>query len=47
MTEEPSAALGTVLRAETVHELATAAGFAGLDVLPVENDLFRFYRLRA
>ncbi|HWT23676.1 MAG TPA: class I SAM-dependent methyltransferase [Solirubrobacteraceae bacterium] len=46
MTEAPSAALGTVLRADTLRELAAAAGFAGVEVLPVDNDLFRFYRLR-
>lgn len=41
----PSAALGTVLRAGTVRELATDAGFAGVDVLGVENEFFRLYRL--
>ena len=47
MAESPSAALGTVLRADTVRELAVAVGFGEPEVLPVENDLFRFYRLRA
>jgi 2-polyprenyl-3-methyl-5-hydroxy-6-metoxy-1,4-benzoquinol methylase len=45
MVEQPSAALGTVLRADTVRELAATAGFAAVDVLPVENDFFRLYRL--
>jgi 2-polyprenyl-3-methyl-5-hydroxy-6-metoxy-1,4-benzoquinol methylase len=45
MVEQPSAALGTVLRADTVRELAAAAGFTAVDVLPVENDFFRLYRL--
>jgi 2-polyprenyl-3-methyl-5-hydroxy-6-metoxy-1,4-benzoquinol methylase len=45
MVEQPSAAIGTVLRADTVRELAAEAGFASLDVLPVENDFFRLYRL--
>jgi SAM-dependent methyltransferase len=45
--EQPSAALGTVLRADTVRELAIEAGFADAEVLDIENDLFRFYRLRA
>jgi 2-polyprenyl-3-methyl-5-hydroxy-6-metoxy-1,4-benzoquinol methylase len=45
MVEEPSAALGTVLRPHTVHELAAAAGFARVDVLPVDNAFFRLYRL--
>jgi 2-polyprenyl-3-methyl-5-hydroxy-6-metoxy-1,4-benzoquinol methylase len=45
MVEQPSAALGTVLRADTVRELASSAGFTHVDVLPVENDFFRLYRL--
>jgi 2-polyprenyl-3-methyl-5-hydroxy-6-metoxy-1,4-benzoquinol methylase len=45
MVEQPSAALGTVLRADTVRELAATAGFKHVDVLPVENDFFRLYRL--
>jgi 2-polyprenyl-3-methyl-5-hydroxy-6-metoxy-1,4-benzoquinol methylase len=45
MADQPSAALGTVLRADTVRELAAQAGFAAVDVLPVENDFFRLYRL--
>jgi 2-polyprenyl-3-methyl-5-hydroxy-6-metoxy-1,4-benzoquinol methylase len=45
MVERPTAATGTVMRADTVREYATAAGFARVAVLPVENDLFRLYRL--
>jgi 2-polyprenyl-3-methyl-5-hydroxy-6-metoxy-1,4-benzoquinol methylase len=45
MVEQPSAALGTVLRADTVRELASSAGFTHVDVLPVANDFFRLYRL--
>jgi len=45
MVEQPSAALGTVLRADTVREIAANAGFKTVDVLPVENDFFRLYRL--
>ena len=45
LVEEPSAALGTVMRADTVRELATAAGYSRVEVLPVENDFFRLYRL--
>jgi SAM-dependent methyltransferase len=45
MVDEPSAALGTVMRSDTVRECAFAAGYAGVDVLPVENDFFRLYRL--
>lgn len=43
--DEPSAALGTVLRAPMVVELATRAGFGCVDVLPIEHDWFRFYQL--
>jgi hypothetical protein len=45
LVEQPSAALGTVMRAGTVRELADRAGYARVDVLPVENDFFRLYRL--
>ena len=45
LAEQPSAALGTVMRAGTVRELAADAGFARVDVLPVDNDFFRLYRL--
>jgi 2-polyprenyl-3-methyl-5-hydroxy-6-metoxy-1,4-benzoquinol methylase len=47
MVEQPSAALGTALRADTVRELAAHAGFTRFEVLPVENDFFRLYRLDA
>jgi 2-polyprenyl-3-methyl-5-hydroxy-6-metoxy-1,4-benzoquinol methylase len=43
--EQPSAATGTVLRPETVRRYAREAGFASVEVLPVEHDFFRFYRL--
>jgi SAM-dependent methyltransferase len=43
--EEESAATGTVIRPHTVREYAAAAGFARVDVLPIEHDLFRFYRI--
>jgi 2-polyprenyl-3-methyl-5-hydroxy-6-metoxy-1,4-benzoquinol methylase len=45
LVEQPSAALGTALRADTVRHLADQAGFARTEVLPVENDFFRLYRL--
>jgi SAM-dependent methyltransferase len=45
LVEQPSAALGTVLRSGTVRELAGQAGYARVDVAPVENDFFRIYRL--
>jgi 2-polyprenyl-3-methyl-5-hydroxy-6-metoxy-1,4-benzoquinol methylase len=45
LVDQPSAATGTVLRADTVREFAETAGFSGVEVLPVENDFFRLYRL--
>jgi 2-polyprenyl-3-methyl-5-hydroxy-6-metoxy-1,4-benzoquinol methylase len=45
LAESPSAAIGTVIRADTVRELAGAAGFARVDVLPVDAGFFRLYRL--
>ncbi len=45
LAEQPSAALGTVLRADTVRRLARQAGFDEVEVLAIENDFFRFYRL--
>ncbi len=46
MAEAPSRALGTALRPATVQSLANEAGYAEFEVLPIENELFRFYRLR-
>ena len=40
-----SAATGTVMRPATLEGYARAAGFARVDVLPIEHDLFRFYHL--
>ncbi|MET0434508.1 MAG: methyltransferase domain-containing protein [Cellulomonas sp.] len=37
---------GTVMRPATLAGYARSAGFAATEVLPVEHDLFRFYRLR-
>jgi len=36
-----------VLREPTVRDLAGRAGFGSVEVLPIENDFFRFYRLRS
>lgn len=41
----PSAATGTVMRAGTVRRYAAAAGYAGIEVLPLEAGFFRFYLL--
>jgi SAM-dependent methyltransferase len=45
MLDDDSAATGTVIRTDTVHAYATQAGFGRVDVLPIENDFWRFYRL--
>jgi ubiquinone/menaquinone biosynthesis C-methylase UbiE len=45
LAERPSAALGTVMRAGTVEQLAAGAGFSRVEVLPVDTDFFRLYRL--
>ncbi len=42
---EESVATGTVMRRPTFEGYARAAGFAHVEVLPIENDMFRFYRL--
>jgi hypothetical protein len=39
------AGTGTVIRSETLRRYATEAGFARVDVLPIENDSWRFYLL--
>jgi 2-polyprenyl-3-methyl-5-hydroxy-6-metoxy-1,4-benzoquinol methylase len=44
-TESPSAATGTVMRPSTFAAYAEQAGFSTVDVVPIEHDLFRFYRL--
>jgi hypothetical protein len=47
MAEQPSAALGTVLRSGTVGDLAAAAGFTACDPVDVDAGFFRIYRLSA
>jgi hypothetical protein len=46
LSETPSVGTGTVMRTETLRSYATEAGFAGIDVLPIEHETFRLYRLR-
>lgn len=40
-----SVGTGTVMRHETLRGYARAAGFADAQVLPIEHEMFRFYRL--
>jgi SAM-dependent methyltransferase len=46
MADQPSAATGTVMRAGTLGRYVRDAGFGTIEVLPITNDFFRFYRLR-
>jgi SAM-dependent methyltransferase len=43
--ESPSAATGTVLRPDTLRRYAVEAGFDSVEVLLIEHDMFRLYRL--
>lgn len=45
LSHSPSAGTGTVMRAPVFREYGLAAGFAAVDVLPLDHDLFRFYLL--
>jgi hypothetical protein len=45
MLEPDSAGTGTVIRPDTVRAYAAEAGFGDVEVLPIEHDFFRFYRL--
>ncbi len=42
---EHSAATGTAMRPDTLGAYAREAGFADVEILPIENDFWRFYRL--
>ena len=46
MAEPGSAATGTVMRPATVRAYAEAAGFATVEIVPVESVAFRLYLLR-
>ncbi|MGD9715319.1 MAG: class I SAM-dependent methyltransferase [Thermomicrobiales bacterium] len=47
MVKKPSAGTGTVMRSSTFRRYADQAGFSKVDILPIENDFFAFYRLTA
>jgi hypothetical protein len=47
MDGENPAGTGTVMRQATMRRYAAEAGFRSVEVLPIENDFFRFYRLNA
>jgi SAM-dependent methyltransferase len=45
MLDHDSAGTGAVIRSDTVRAYAAEAGFGRVDVLPIEHDFWRFYRL--
>ncbi len=45
LADEPSVGTGTVMRQQTLRRYAEEAGYRDVEVLPIENDLWRFYRL--
>jgi 2-polyprenyl-3-methyl-5-hydroxy-6-metoxy-1,4-benzoquinol methylase len=45
MVDLPSAGTGTMMRPSRLREYAREAGFVDIEILPVENDSWRFYRL--
>lgn len=46
MSQPSSAGTGTVMRPSTLQAYAETAGFSGVEVLPIETDLWRFYELK-
>jgi SAM-dependent methyltransferase len=46
MIGDGAAGTGTVMRAGTMRRYADEAGFGRFEVLPIENDFYRFYQLR-
>jgi 2-polyprenyl-3-methyl-5-hydroxy-6-metoxy-1,4-benzoquinol methylase len=46
INDDSSAATGTVMRPDQLRKYARAAGFSEVEILSVEADLWRFYRLR-
>jgi SAM-dependent methyltransferase len=45
LTAPPAAGTGTIMRAPTLRRYAQTAGFADIEVLPIEHDFWRFYTL--
>jgi 2-polyprenyl-3-methyl-5-hydroxy-6-metoxy-1,4-benzoquinol methylase len=45
MSHPDSAGTGTVMRPTTLDRYAREAGFGSIEILPIEADLWRFYRL--
>ncbi len=47
LTDPPAAGTGTIMRTPILRSYAQEAGFVDVEVLPIENDFWRFYRLVA
>jgi hypothetical protein len=45
MSSEGASGTGTVMRPSTLRLYALEAGFSDMEILPIEHDGFRFYRL--
>jgi len=45
LADAPSVGTGTVICPDTLRGYAREAGFRDMEVLPIENDFWRFYRL--
>jgi hypothetical protein len=45
LADAPSVGTGTVMRPATLRGYALEAGFRDVEVLPLENPFFTFYRL--
>ncbi|GAB4454584.1 MAG: class I SAM-dependent methyltransferase [Anaerolineae bacterium] len=45
MADQSSVGTGTVMRTDTLRRYAQEAGFRDVEVLPIDNYFFRFYRL--
>ena len=44
-SEQPSAAIGTIVRPQTIRRYAREAGFRDVEILPIEMPFDRYYRL--
>jgi 2-polyprenyl-3-methyl-5-hydroxy-6-metoxy-1,4-benzoquinol methylase len=45
LLDDDSAGTGTVIRPDTIRAYANQAGFGHVEVLPIDHDFWRFYRL--
>ena len=43
--DPPALGTGTIMRPDILRRYATKAGFSGVEILPIDHDFWRFYRL--